>query len=289
MSLLEELSAKGAPSRQFYDDDDADFDDALTGVPDPTTVFPLVATEGTLPASVDVLLFGEGVGAHAITALAAQLPAAACKATLTLTYPRPYAAHLRDSPLVASLPVYILPLSASRTAALVPTDALHGFPPELFTAFATSLTNPLQPKRVVALTSSPLALLPRSDRAYDEYTEVADDRAQLKVLRNPAANAVTSPRAANVAPMRAPSVVADLAGAVLIQATLAKVPATILTLYTAHVRGAPEVTRDAVAELLAGATAEAGIELDAARLAAAVKAAEIAGVRQADKFSPMYQ
>ncbi|ORZ36715.1 hypothetical protein BCR44DRAFT_54012 [Catenaria anguillulae PL171] len=294
MSLLEDLGAKGAPSRLLYDDEfegpeapsaDPTSQAATQPKVDPTTIFPWTAASVTaaLPSITTLMIAVDSLAATLTRAFAESLNTgkpAPKLGELRVSYPQPYAANRSSEPITSALPVHLVTTTAIASVSL---DTLTTFPAELHTALITSLVSATKPKRILALTSGSLNTLPRTVR-YD----MDDDRARVLALRNHLFTLTSESSSKHIAPtMPAPMTLADLSAAALVQGTLASLPASVVALYLPHVRGAPEVTLAAMKEWSAAIQAELGAEVKI-NVDAVAKKAEALGAEQAAKFHPMY-
>ncbi|KAJ3360682.1 hypothetical protein GGF32_008077 [Allomyces javanicus] len=268
MSLLEELGARGAPSRQIYDDD---FDaDAAPPRIDPLTRFKWTPanTATATPIRVKALIVGAGVGGNLVQAVAETFGATKF-GSWTVEFPRPYAAHRADdTPVTVSLPVYHDP---HREMALLPLHPLTStFPPELYTALYRSVLAVLDPSLVVAATHID-PITPQSTQS------------TIQVLANPHAT-VTATKYARVTP---PTVLSDVGAAFVTQATLDAKQAVAVAAVVPRVYGEPDVTLKMLEEWARAVWDLAGVPGVDAVLQKAAKTAEGA-VRRVASFNPMY-
>ncbi|KAJ3373656.1 hypothetical protein GGF31_000500 [Allomyces arbusculus] len=268
MSLLEELGARGAPSRQIYDDD---FDaDAAPPRIDPLTRFKWTPANTAIstPLRVKVLIVGAGVGGNLVQAVAETVGANKL-GSWTVEFPRPYAAHRADdTPVTVSLPIYH---DAHHETALLPLQLLTAtFPPELYTALYRSVLAVLDPLLVVAATHvDPIT----------PHTALA----AIQVLANPLAT-VSATKYARVTP---PTVLSDVGAAFITQATLDAKKAIAVAAVVPRVYGEPDVTPKMLEEWARAVWDLAGVQGAEVVLEKAAKAAE-GTVRRAASFNPMY-
>ncbi|KNE72871.1 hypothetical protein AMAG_16971 [Allomyces macrogynus ATCC 38327] len=269
MSLLEELGARGAPSRQLYDDD---FDaDAA-----PRTSTRSRASNGPPPtlqppprSASRALIVGAGVGGNLVQAVAETVGATKL-GSWTVEFPRPYAAYRADdTPVTVALPVYH---DAHRETALLPLHLVTAtFPPELYTALYRSVLSVLDPSLVVAATH------------IDLITSLST-QSTIQVLANPH-NTVAATKYARVAP---PTVLSDVGAAFVTQATLDAKRAVAVAAVVPRVYGEPDVTPKMLEEWARAVWDLAGVSQGVEGvLEKAAKSAEGA-VRRTASFNPMY-
>ncbi|KNE62377.1 hypothetical protein AMAG_07600 [Allomyces macrogynus ATCC 38327] len=267
MSLLEELGARAAPSRQIYDDDFGA--DAAPPRIDPLTRFkwtPANIATAT-PLRFKALIVGAGVGGNLVQAVAETVGATKL-GSWTVEFPRPYVAlRADDTPVTVSLPVYH---DAHRETALLPLHLLTStFPPELYTALYRSVLAVIVPSLVVAATHvDPITL---------QSTQSA-----IQVLAN--LHATVPTKYARVAP---PTVLSDVGAAFVTQATLDANKAVAVAAVVPRVYGEPDVTPKMLEEWARATWDLAGVHGVDAVLEKAAKVAEGA-VRRAASFNPMY-